>query len=51
MEGGTPVVNKRNLVFKLLANRKVRRMLINLLKNPSVRRAIFKQIERRIRHR
>jgi hypothetical protein len=44
-------VNKRKLVFKLLANPTVRRTLINLLKNPRVRRAIFKQIERRIRHR
>ena len=45
------IMNKRNLVFKLLANPRVRRTLINLLKNPRVRRAIFKQIERRIRHR
>jgi hypothetical protein len=43
-------VNKRNLI-KLLANPRVRRTLINLLKNPRVRRVIFKQIERRIRHR
>jgi hypothetical protein len=49
--GDIPVVNKRNLVFKLLANPRVRRTLINFLKNPRVRRAIFKQIERRIRHR
>jgi hypothetical protein len=44
-------VNKRNLAFKLLANPRVRRTLTNLLKNQRVRRAIFKQIERRIRHR
>jgi hypothetical protein len=44
-------VNKRKLVFKLLANPRIRRALINLLKNPRVRRVIFKQIERRIRHR
>ncbi len=43
-------MNKRNLI-KLLANPRVRRTLINLLKNPRVRRVIFKQIERRIRHR
>ncbi len=44
-------MNKRNLIFKLLANPRVRQTLINLLKNPRVRRAIFKQIERRIRRR
>ena len=44
-------MNKRNLVFKLLANPRVRRTFINLLKNPRVRHAIFMQIERRIRHR
>jgi hypothetical protein len=45
------VVNKRNLIFKLLANPRIRRALINLLKNPRVRRAVFRQIERRIRRR
>ncbi len=44
-------MKKRNLVFKLLANPRVRRTLINLLKNPRVQGAIFKQIERRIRRR
>ena len=43
-------MNKKNLVFKLLANPTVRRTLINLAKNPRVRRAIFKQIERRFLH-
>ena len=43
-------MNKRNLI-KLLANPKVRRAIITLLKNPRVRRVIFKQIERRLRHR
>ena len=44
-------MNKKNLVLKLLKNPTVRRTLINLLKNRRVRSMIFKQIERRIRHR
>jgi hypothetical protein len=44
-------MNKRKLVFKLLANPRVRRALITLLKNPHVRRVIFKQIGRRLRRR
>ena len=47
-KGGTPL-NART-VLKLLANPKVRGVAIRLLKSPTVRRIILKQIQRRLFH-
>jgi hypothetical protein len=42
---------KKTIVLKLLKSQRMRRLALNALKNPTVRRVIFKQISRRLRRR
>jgi hypothetical protein len=42
---------KKTIVLKLLKSQRVRRLALNALKSPTVRRVIFKQISRRFSHR
>ncbi|HZC20003.1 MAG TPA: hypothetical protein VE225_09855 [Rubrobacteraceae bacterium] len=42
---------KKTIVLKLLKDQRVRRLALNALKNPTVRRVILKQIIRQLRRR
>ena len=40
---------KKTIVLKLLKSQRVRQLALNALKNPMVRRVVFKQITRQLR--
>ena len=40
---------KKTIFLKLLKSQRVRQLALNALKNPTVRRVIFKQIARQLR--